>query len=388
MKSLQYLRQSVGVQDFTIPVVYAKATEMKSPYSDLPKSAFWKSAVSERGDLHGIYVRKWEIATSDKIATAGSCFAQHIGRHLKRHGFNVMDMEPSPQALSEKDQLIFGYSTYSARYGNIYTTRQLLQLAQEAFGQFVPAEIAWQNGTYAWYDALRPGVEPEGLTSSAEVFVHRREHLDRVREMLELMDLMVFTLGLTETWTHRESGTAYPTAPGTIAGSYDPNVYQFKSLDYNEVVSDFLEFRQLVHSRQVKKCKFLLTVSPVPLTATASHNHVMLATVYSKSVLRAAAGHLATQYDDIDYFPSYEIITNPWSPTLFYEENLRSVKGLGVDLVMQTFFSQHLGAHEKRLNEPAPIIGRAYQDPVYESDVVDVVCEDAILEAFAQKIIS
>ena len=33
-----------------------------------------------------------------------------------------------------------GYGIYSARFGNIYTARQLLQLIQRAYGEFVPVE--------------------------------------------------------------------------------------------------------------------------------------------------------------------------------------------------------------------------------------------------------
>ena len=85
----------------------------------------------------------------------------------------------------------------------------------------------------------------------------------------------------------------------------------------------------------------LLTVSPVPLTATASDKHVLTATTYSKSVLRAVAGELYDRYADIDYFPSYEIVASPWSRGFFYESNMRSVNAGGVSVVMQTFLGEH-----------------------------------------------
>ena len=43
-------------------------------------------------------------------------------------------------------------------------------------------------------------------------------------------------------------------------------------------------------ARRTPKLRILLTVSPVPLTATAGDDHVLLATTYSKSVLRAGRG--------------------------------------------------------------------------------------------------
>ena len=34
---------------------------------------------------------------------------------------------------------------YSCRYGNIYTVHQLLQLAQEASGDYDPVDISWEK---------------------------------------------------------------------------------------------------------------------------------------------------------------------------------------------------------------------------------------------------
>jgi hypothetical protein len=356
-----------------------------SPYQGIPSIRFWSAAVAKSTAIvpDGLYNSKWPIEKNEKIATAGSCFAQHIGRYLKRNGFHVLDMEPPPLGLTPEDQTKFGFSMYSARYGNIYTTRQLLQLAREAFGEWAPGEIVWASDDGNYYDAMRPGVEPEGLGSAAEVLAHRKYHLARVREMFETMDLFIFTLGLTEAWIHSATGTVFPTAPGTIAGSYDPAKYEFKNFLFDEVWDDFNAFRDLIHSKQTKsnKAKFLLTVSPVPLTATASDNHVLLATTYSKSVLRAVAGQLSLHLPDIDYFPSYEIISNPWSRTLFYEANLRSVKESGVEAVMQTFFTAHLsrGADD----DGATTTSNVLQERKTEIDDY-MICEEAILDAFAK----
>jgi hypothetical protein len=355
-----------------------------SPYQGLPSTSFWSAAVAKSATPvpEGLYKRKWPIDKAEKIATAGSCFAQHIGRHLKQHSYWVMDMEPPPQGLSLSEQKKFGFSIYSARYGNIYTTRQLLQLAREAFGEWTPGEVVWKGENGGYYDAFRPGVEPEGLGSPEEVLAHRANHLERVREMFENMDIFIFTLGLTEAWMHKGSGTVFPTAPGTIAGQFDPDRYAFKNFIFEEVREDFNSFKKLVHSKQKNKNKarFLLTVSPVPLTATASDKHVMLATTYSKSVLRAVAGQLSMHQFDIDYFPSYEIISNPWSDTQFYESNLRSVKEIGVDSVMQHFFSAHQGAANPSQSNLA--VNKDNVPTEHDSD--DVVCEEAILDAFSR----
>lgn len=83
----------------------------------------------------------------------------------------------------------------------------------------------------------------------------------------------------------------------------------------------------------------LLTVSPVPLTATATDNHILPAAIYSKSVLRAVAGDMAEDNDDVFYFPSYEIISSHPSGGMFFNPDQRTVNLFGVNYVISHFFS-------------------------------------------------
>ena len=73
----------------------------------------------------------------------------------------------------------------------------------------------------------------------------------------------------------------------------------------------------------------------------------MMATTYSKSVLRSVAGDLSEDSDDIYYFPGYEIVGTHPSRAMYYETNLRNVNPYGVDYVMSHFVS---GRIAKELN--------------------------------------
>jgi hypothetical protein len=368
---------------------------MNSPYTDRQARAFWRTGVSEQHPLTigDLYRKKFSIAPDDKIATAGSCFAQHIAKNLNGRGYQVLDVEPAPRGMDAETAKQFGYGLYSGRYGNIYTTRQLLQLACECFGVATPQNVVWEkDGRY--YDALRPSVEPQGLDSVEEVLLHRKSHVQFVRRMFRAMNLFVFTFGLTEAWVDKRDGTVYPTAPGTIAGSFDPEIYEFKNFTFMEVMNDFLRFRELIMRRN-PGVKFLVTVSPVPLTATAGDEHVLAATTYSKSVLRAVAGELAQTLENVDYFPSYEIIASPFSRGFFYESNLRSVAPAGVANVMRIFFEAHGGAEriegeaagdEVQAAAPTRAAARAARirarGLAQGAKADDVVCEEALMEAF------
>nr|WP_254367497.1 GSCFA domain-containing protein [Microbacterium sp. NC79] len=340
--------------------------------------------------MQGMYTKKFDIAPETLVATAGSCFAQHISRYMRASGYNVLDAEPGPENLGTELLNEYGYGVYSARYGNIYYVRQLLQLAREALEGWEPAEVTWQRGD-RWFDALRPSVEPQGLESPHHVERQRAEHLLAVKSMLMNADVLVFTMGLTEAWEHTESGTVFPTAPGTIAGDYDPEMYRFHNFEVSEVVADFEEFRTLVHGVN-PALKFLLTVSPVPLAATATDANVLVATAHSKAVLRAAAGALYYKFDDVDYFPSYEIVTSHAPGNEPFDSTGRNVRSETVEMVMSYFFSQHLpsGAYvSSGQHAPAPGAeangGLDVKSTSYEATEERVFCEEAILEAFASE---
>ena len=236
------------------------------PYRDLPARQFWKRAVSDRhiADLAELW-KPIRLTRSDRIATAGSCFAQHIGRQLSARGAAFMDCEPAPDAfVSAHEARRFGFGVYSCRYGNIYTSRQLVQLFEECFGKRSPTDVVWErNGRF--FDALRPSVDPVGQDSAETVLRLRERHLAAVRRMFETLDVFVFTLGLTETWLSRCDGTAFPSAPGAIAGSYDPEAHEFGNLRYPDILADltaFIDGLRAVNPR----ARVLFTVSPVPLT--------------------------------------------------------------------------------------------------------------------------
>lgn len=336
------------------------------PYQNLPDRSFWKRAVASRHyeEMESLW-SPLAIEGNEKFATAGSCFAQHLGRHISlRSEANYLDLEPAPLLLPESEHSRFGYGIYSCRYGNVYTSRQLLQLAQESFGLRTLSPHVWEKqGRY--YDALRPTVDPIGHDSANTVTELRRHHLDRVRQMFTELDVFIFTLGLTEAWIDPTDGTAFPTAPGVAAGDMKTNPAEFHNLSAEEVRNDLCEFWSLLKDVN-PDARMILTVSPVPLIATASNDHVLPATMYSKSVLRVAAQGLVDQEPGVYYFPSYEIINSPQGRGYYFGPDLRAVNDNGVRYVMSHFFTGDLGRAF-----PANRLGGANDGLVCDEDLIE-----------------
>ncbi len=329
-----------------------------SPYAGLPPRAFWRTGVVEAPyPPPDIFRPRWGLDRKDRIVTAGSCFAQHVGRALRLAGFEVVDTEPvssDPRNLGDR-AAEYGYGLYSARYGNIYTVRQLRQLLAEAQGQLIPADSVWEKAGRT-FDPLRPNIEPSGFATQMDVQNARNAHLAAVREAFAQADVFVFTMGLTEAWTHKASGQVYPVAPGVLAGTFDPDRHVLQTFRLAEIRSDFEAALAMIRAIN-PGVRVLLTVSPVPLTATATGEHVLVATTQAKSVLRACAGELCADHAQIDYFPSYEIVTSAKAAGQFFEPNLRSVSAAGVARVMQTFLAAYGHAPA-----PAPAIAAEAAD--------------------------
>ena len=345
-----------------------------SPYEGLEPRAYWRSAVATRGPgrLRDLYDPRFRIGRDMRVFTAGSCFAQHVHRALAGAGFAVIDQEPAPASVPAEVSERFFYGSFSARFGNIYTSRQFRQLIEEAAGSHTPAHSVWQREG-RFHDALRPNVDPGGYASAEAVMAARKDHLGAVAEALTAADVVVFTLGLTETWEDRASGTVYPTAPGVIADAPERAEIGFLNLGHNQIVADLRLI--LAHLRALRPdVKLLLTVSPVPLTATATGGHVLVASTASKAILRAAVATLMAEDEGVDYFPSYEIITNPAARGNFFASNLRSPSATGVRIVMEHFLRAQNAVPE--VKAPADAIAKTGVSD--DDSAFDAICEEVL----------
>lgn len=309
------------------------------PYRKLPESAFWRRSVAGKdySSVDPVSNFRLSLSPDTKVATAGSCFAQHIARHLTAAGLNFYVTEPGHPLLSQHTRTKHGFGVYSARYGNIYTARQLTQLFRRAYGHLTPREDIWVNDHGVVRDPFRPTVQPGGFISESEMRRDREQHLAAVRKMFESLDVFVFTMGLTECWVSRLDGAVFPLCPGVDGGSFHSDRYMFYNQTVDDVVADmtrFIDDLKIINS----SAQIILTVSPVPLAATAEpESHVLGSTTYSKSVLRVASEQLQRRFKHVQYFPSYEIVTGAYNRGRYYAEDLRSVTEEGVSHVMQLF---------------------------------------------------
>ena len=357
------------------PPVLEQRTPGENPYMGIPSYQHWRKAMTgvNPSDMDPVVIRDLSITKDDRVATAGSCFAQHIARTLQGAGYNYFVAERAPANMSAAEAWQANYGVFSARYGNIYSARQLVQLFDRAYGRFDSEDTAWMRPDGRYADPFRPRIEAGGYVSAEEVGEAARAHLAAVRHMFERLDVFVFTLGLTEGWRSKRDGAVFPLAPGVAAGEMDPEKYEFVNFTVAEVTADLRGFVERL--RKVNPAaKIILTVSPVPLMATFENRHVLTATTYSKAVLRVAAEEISRSQEKVWYFPSYEIITGNYSRGMYYEDDLRSVTTQGVQHVMRLFLA----------HTTAEGVGGATGDAAVDAElraVADIICDEEAIAA-------
>lgn len=353
-----------------------------NPYQSLPPTAFWRTGVAEPGlaGLTQLWNSRWRLPGDARFATFGSCFAQHISRAMKARNVGWVDGEPAPFGASPELAARFGYGVFSARTANVYSAAQFRLLLALAAGEGDPhAPSVWKDGD-RWRDSLRPVIEPDGFDTLEAALASRRSMLRGLARAVRESDVVIFTLGLTEGWEDAQTGLPFAVCPGSMGGVFDAARHRFVNYRAGRIRTDLDACLDHITTLN-PSARLLLTVSPVPLTATASGKHVLLATTHSKSVLRGVAGELVEDDARVDYFPSYEIIAGAPTASRFYEPNLRGVRPEGVATVMNHFFAG--------LDISAPARGK----PVQRRKKIDawkmkkalrseeLACEEAMLEA-------
>lgn len=357
---------------------------MKHPYIGLPDRQFWKKepGIQEPSKLDPVSHVPFKISQTDRIVTAGSCFAQHVAGFMSASGFNHHITEPAHPMIGGALAKKHNYGMFSARYGNIYTARQLKQLLDRAYGRFTPLQQVWESSHGdRVVDPFRPQIQPRGFLNEAELLAEQAQHFRGVRDAIEQMDVFVFTLGLTEAWVDDRDGAVFPIAPGVVGGRFDADLVSFRNFDETETYDDLksaLKFIQTLNP----DVKIILTVSPVPLNATYEDQHVLVSTTWSKSVLRVAAQKAVQQISECCYFPSYEIITSPYVRGRYFADDCREVTEEGVEHVMQLFMShfanlqdtpQKTDDHDTRRH-----ITLQHEQKMQER--VDILCDEAAID--------
>jgi hypothetical protein len=263
---------------------------------------------------------RFKISTDSKIMTVGSCFSEVIGGQLTDNKI---------QCLCNP-------------YGTVFNPSSIFKLISHSLqNQPVFKHLFLENnGIWQHYDF------------HSKFYGNSKEELERelntthknVNQFLRKANFLVITLGSSIVHQLRENRQVVSNCHKTPATSFKKEM-----LSVQEIL---LRFRLMYDALKMQnnKIKILLTVSPVRHTReTLQLNSV------SKSILRIACYHLEQDFEDVHYFPSYEIMMDDLRDYRFYATDMihpnEQAEQYIFEKFAQTYYTDELTSFLKEWNK-------------------------------------
>ena len=252
-----------------------------------------------------------------KILSLGSCFAENIGSRLKLAGFDIL-INPlgnlfNPSVISEN--IVSGIN-------EIYDDA----LVVERDGSFF--HFSCHSDIYGRTEA----------DLKTLVLQRRQEMIDQLKKA----DHLILTFGTAWVYRHLKSGSIVANCHKIPQANFSK-----ECLNLTDMFKSYQSLLSLLNQINTN-LKVLLTVSPVRHIKNGLHENNL-----SKAQLLLLANELAEKFDNISYFPAYELVLDDLRDYRFFEKDMIHPNELAVDYIYEKFKSAFF-------NERAIAIARLY----------------------------
>jgi len=270
------------------------------------KTNLLEEGAIEKYILHGWVPPEPVILSGNQLIAMGSCFAQHITRHLRL----LTDLTLNPKAKAN----LFAFG---AGFVNTFTIRQ---------------HFEWMVGR----------IDLDGTNFSAGFKNKVENPFDEEsrqvsRDILERTDAFILTLGLSEIWHDKLTDKVFFRA--TAPAAFNPRRHGCRVTTVDENLDNLRATYRVIRELH-PRAPIIFTLSPVPLIATFRPVSCITANTVSKAILRVAVDMLMRELQPTDpmlfYWPSYEIITEFFGQRGFRVDR-RHVTEEALTTIMQLF---------------------------------------------------
>lgn len=246
---------------------------------------------------------------SSEILSIGSCFADEIAARLRRAKFRVTT---SPVGI------LFNPASIADALNHFAECRTVS--AEEIFAR----DESWFS--FDAHSALdRPTKE-----QAIEAF---NDAIQRGHEAIMRADTLIITFGTAWVYTLNATGKV-------VANCHKVDQSQFsrRRLSVEEITA---MYRPLIEGALRGK-QIILTVSPVRHLGDGAEQNAV-----SKATLRLAADALCEQFDNVRYFPAYELLNDDLRDYRFYADDLVHPSKAAVEYIWEKFSTAALSAQTR-----------------------------------------
>lgn len=255
---------------------------------------------------------KTKMDLKSRILTQGSCFADAIGARLARYKVKAL-VNP---------------------FGVIYNPESIHKvLSYSVFNQVPPDHTFLKNGdihlNYNFHSEFASLQKEHLATNLANTIGSTHYYLKDTQWLL-------LTYGTAWVYHRKETGEIVANCHKMPGAGFSKTLLPLESIvsSFQAVFEQLKRFNPLI--------KVILTVSPVRhLKDTLELNAV------SKSLLRLACYQLSALYDEVEYFPAYEIMLDDLRDYRFYKSDMLHPTGEAEDYIWEKFMERYFSPELK-----------------------------------------
>ena len=249
------------------------------------------------------------LTPASHVLLLGSCFADHVGKHL------VESMPTGHVVVNPFGPLYDAVSLCRA----LSMVRDDVSCALTDDTYFCGRDGLWHN----WYFA--------GLVSAPTLEACRAEAEARLAEAhncFRRAELIVLTLSTDHVYTLRER-------PGfVVANCHKEPAARFcrETCPVERLVADWTDLLEGIGGAEDRRAQIVFTLSPYRYTKYGLHENAL-----TKARLLCVIDALCGQHAHAHYFPAYEIVTDELRDYRFYASDMLHPSDVAVDYVWQRF---------------------------------------------------
>lgn len=249
-----------------------------------------------------IPLSNWKISCKDTVLTLGSCFAENIGKKMQEVCFQT-DVNPfgvlyNPVSIKNSIDLLIKNEPFSEN--DLFEYNSL-----------------WQSFSHS---------SQFSDSSMMNCLTGINSRLSTAANFLKKTDFLLITYGTAWVFEERKSGKVVSNCHKLPADKFIR-----RKLTVEEIVDDYGDLISRLQTL-FPKLNIIFTVSPIRHWKDGAHENNL-----SKSTLLLAVDAMQKQYENVSYFPAYEIQMDELRDYRFYAADMLHPSDVAVDYIWKRF---------------------------------------------------
>lgn len=256
------------------------------------------------------------IGYEDRIMALGSCFAENIGGRMKDLYFE-MDINPfgvlyNPVSISNSINMLIENRSFTE--ADLFQNRGLWQsFSHSSLFSATTAEKCLENINERFTDAVY---------------------------FLQKTNCLIITFGTAWIYEEKKGGRVVSNCHKLPAANF-----RRRRLSVEEIVTDYSELVKRL-STLFPQLRIIFSVSPIRHWKDGAHENNL-----SKSTLLLAIEELQYEFENVEYFPAYEIQMDELRDYRFYAPDMLHPSDVAVDYIWQRFSETYFDETTTRMKK-------------------------------------